>query len=95
MKEPLDILIRNALVYDGGGGGPFKASVGIRDARIVYIGNDKIDSSGIIDSDGLALCPGFIDTHSHSEFSILAAPQCESKIMQGVTTEINGNCGLS
>ena len=43
----------------------------------------------------LQLLPGFIDTHAHSEFTLLADPRAEGKLLQGITTEINGNCGLS
>ncbi len=49
----------------------------------------------VIEAHGLAVAPGFIDTHSHSEFTLLADPRAEGKIFQGITTEINGNCGLS
>ena len=49
----------------------------------------------VIDCTGLAAAPGFIDIHAHSEYSLLAEPAAPSKIMQGVTTEVSGNCGLS
>jgi N-acyl-D-amino-acid deacylase len=49
----------------------------------------------VIEADGLAIAPGFIDTHAHSEFTLLSDPRAEGKICQGITTEINGNCGLS
>jgi len=49
----------------------------------------------VIDASALAVAPGFIDTHAHSEFTLLADPRAEGKICQGITTEINGNCGLS
>ena len=49
----------------------------------------------VIDADGLTVTPGFIDTHAHSEFTLLAGPHAEGKLCQGITTEINGNCGLS
>ncbi|MEE9524794.1 MAG: amidohydrolase family protein, partial [Thermodesulfovibrionales bacterium] len=95
MTKVLDIVIKNAFIYDGSGTSPFSASVGIKDKKIIYIGKEHYESAKIIDVDGLALSPGFIDTHGHSEFSILSALECESKIAQGITTEINGNCGLS
>ncbi|MDP2276760.1 MAG: D-aminoacylase, partial [Nitrospirota bacterium] len=53
------------------------------------------NSKKVIDAKGLAVSPGFIDTHAHSEFTLLADPRAEGKISQGITTEINGNCGLS
>jgi N-acyl-D-amino-acid deacylase len=95
MKEHLDIRIKNAFVYDGSGGHPYRSSIGIKGNKIVHIGNGNHTSITDIDAQGLVLCPGFIDTHAHSEFTILSAPECESKVLQGVTTEINGNCGLS
>ena len=49
----------------------------------------------VIDCTGLAAAPGFIDIHAHSEYSLLVEPAAPSKIMQGVTTEVSGNCGLS
>ena len=49
----------------------------------------------VIDAEGLVVAPGFIDTHAHSDFTILADPRAEGKVSQGVTTEINGNCGMS
>jgi N-acyl-D-amino-acid deacylase len=53
------------------------------------------DCDRVIEADGLAVAPGFIDTHAHSEFTLLSDPCAEGKIYQGITTEINGNCGLS
>lgn len=88
--------IKNALVFDGSGGEPFSADVMVRDSRIAAVGNN-IAACGetVIDASGLCLAPGFIDTHAHSEFTLLADPRAAGKIAQGVTTEINGNCGLS
>jgi N-acyl-D-amino-acid deacylase len=95
MGRDLDIIIKNALIYDGSGKEPFSASVGLGDGTIAYIGVDPPMSGLLIDADGMVLCPGFIDTHGHSEYTVIAAPGGESKILQGITTEINGNCGLS
>jgi len=90
-----NIAIVNALVYDGSGGEPFAADVLIRDGRITAVGNNIASGETVIDASGLCLAPGFIDTHAHSEFTLLADPRAAGKIAQGVTTEINGNCGLS
>lgn len=95
MGDTLDLLLRNCFVYDGSGGSPFRGNIGIKDDRIVLLGTESAESTVAIDVEGLCSCPGFIDTHGHSEFNIVAAPECESKVLQGVTTEINGNCGLS
>ena len=56
---------------------------------------DRNEAVMVIDAEGLVVAPGFIDTHAHSDFTILADPRAEGKVSQGVTTEINGNCGMS
>ncbi len=91
-----DFIIRNALVIDGTGRKPSGHDVAVKNGKITAVG-EKLPSTGIrtIDADGLILSPGFIDTHGHSDVSVIAAPESTGKISQGVTTEISGNCGLS
>lgn len=91
----MDILIKNAVIFDGKGNPPFKANLAIKKEKIVYIGKQTFSAKKIIDIKELFLAPGFIDTHAHSEFTLLADPRAEGKITQGITTEINGNCGIS
>ncbi|MEK7197683.1 MAG: D-aminoacylase [Nitrospirota bacterium] len=95
----IDLLIKNGTVFDGTGGEPFQADIGINKDKIAFvISNSKFkiqNPKKVIDARGLAVAPGFIDTHAHSDFTLLADPRAEGKILQGVTTEINGNCGLS
>lgn len=91
----LDYLIRNSAIIDGTGNGPFEANLGIEADTIVFLGNESPHAKHEINAKGLIACPGFIDTHAHSEFTILADGRAEGKLSQGVTTEINGNCGLS
>jgi N-acyl-D-amino-acid deacylase len=99
----IDILIRGGTVYDGTGKEPFLADIGISGDRIALIeehtakGTCHLDGkpAKIIDAKDMAVCPGFIDTHAHSDFTLIADPRAEGKISQGITTEINGNCGLS
>ncbi len=88
-------LIENGTVVDGSGSRPREMNIGIHDDRIVYAGDGRIDAERTIDARGLIVAPGFIDTHAHSEFTVLADGRAEGKLSQGVTTEINGNCGLS
>ncbi len=88
-------LIENGTVVDGSGAGPREMNIGIHDDRIVYAGSERIDAERTINARGLIVAPGFIDTHAHSEFTLLADGRAEGKLSQGVTTEINGNCGLS
>ncbi|MBF0560066.1 MAG: D-aminoacylase [Nitrospirae bacterium] len=88
-------LIENGTVIDGSGTGPREMNVGIHNDRIVYAGSERLEAERTIDARGLIVAPGFIDTHAHSEFTMLADGRAEGKLSQGVTTEINGNCGLS
>ena len=91
-----DVVIRNAYIVDGTGNPWFEADIGIKSGKISEIGNlDFEDADRIINAKELMVCPGFIDMHSHSEYSLLANSKAESKIKQGVTTEVNGNCGDS
>ncbi len=73
--------------------------MGICHDRITLVGSAKKrkeDAAFVIEADGLYISPGFIDTHAHSDFTLLAGPlAAEGKMFQGVTSEINGNCGLS
>lgn len=96
MNKTFDIVIRGGLLYDGGLSEPFISDIGIADGRIRLIGRCAENNAGeIVDARGLAVCPGFIDTHSHSDFTVVADPRAEGKICQGITTEVNGNCGMS
>jgi N-acyl-D-amino-acid deacylase len=96
VKSTADILIRGGLVYDGGLSEPRIRDVAVEGDRITYAGPPgQAEASLVIDAAGLAVCPGFIDTHAHSDFTIVADNRAEGKIMQGVTTEVNGNCGMS
>ena len=92
----LDILIVNGLVVDGTGKPAFKADVGIAEGRIAVLA-DSVEQEAVrtIRAQGLHLAPGFIDPHTHSELTLLADPRAGSKIRQGVTTEVIGNCGFS
>ena len=93
----MKIVIKNALIYDGSGGKPFAGTVVCVDGIIELCTAESlvVPSDYVLDADGLALAPGFIDAHSHSDMSILAAPEALGKVSQGITTEIIGNCGLS
>ena len=88
----------NVWVADGTGKAPFRATVLTDGAFIAAVEREKIagiSAADTIDGRGMILAPGFIDAHGHSDLSLLAAPEAESKVTQGVTTEIAGNCGLS
>ena len=91
----LDYLIINGNVLDGSGSAAEELNVGIHGDRIAYVGADTPAARHIIDAANRIVSSGFIDTHAHSEFTIFADGRAQGKLAQGVTTEINGNCGLS
>lgn len=96
----LDLLIKNGRIVDGTGNPWFRGDVGISGGRIVMVRpsmprGTAVSAARVIDADGLCVSPGFIDIHTHSEMGILAKPDSREKILQGVTTEILGNCGMS
>lgn len=96
MPLEFDIIIKNGILVDGTGNPKKIADIGIKSDKIVHIGSISSQSSrDFIDATGRIVSPGFIDIHSHSDFFWLVSPQSESKIYDGVTTEICGNCGLS
>ena len=88
----LDVAIRNGLVVDGTGRPAFAADVGIEGGRIVTLGETSAAATEI-DAAGLTVVPGFVDVHSHSDYTLLLDPRAVSALHQGVTTEVVGNCG--
>lgn len=91
-----DTLIRGALILDGSGAEPFTGDVLLRGGRIAEIdGRSRPAGARLIEADGLALAPGFIDMHAHSDLAVLTDGDHLTKTMQGVTTEVIGQDGLS
>lgn len=91
-----DVILRNGIVVDGTKKPRYSADVGILRGRIEAIGLlEDANSECTIDATDHVIAPGFIDMHSHSDRSLLDDPGAESKIHQGVTTEVVGNCGFS
>lgn len=95
MAPEFDLLIKGGLVYNGTGSPPEPAEIGIKGDKINFIGKSGAEAATVINAKGLAVSPGFIDTHSHSDFTIVADGRAHGKILQGITTEIEGNCGMS
>lgn len=96
MSDRIDLLIRNALVVDGTGAARMRADIGVRDDRIVGVGNlGTARAHRTIDATALVAAPGFIDAHTHDDRLLLSDPTMTPKASQGVTTVITGNCGIS
>ncbi len=92
----LDLVIEGAEVVDGTGAAGGRADVGVRDETIAALGDLSRSAAGSrLSASGRVLAPGFIDMHSHSDWRLWANRRAESKIRQGVTTEVVGNCGFS
>jgi len=92
----LDLIIKKGQVLDGSGQPAVNADIGVQGDRIVDIGDlSSAESKETFDASGKYVCPGFIDTHTHSDAYLLIEPSASSKVFQGVTTEIVGNCGAS
>jgi N-acyl-D-amino-acid deacylase len=91
-----DIVISNGKIIDGSGRLPYRGSIGIKGDMILKIeATTSLSGKRIIDAEGMVVSPGFVDIHGHSDYFLLVNPQAESKVRQGVTTEIGGNCGYS
>ena len=91
-----DLIIKDGIILDGTGGPAWKADLGIRGELIAAVGEiDPEQGKRLIQASGLHVCPGFIDIHTHSDGMILVYPTADSRVHQGVTTELTGNCGGS
>ncbi|MBQ1242718.1 MAG: amidohydrolase family protein, partial [Oscillospiraceae bacterium] len=91
-----DLIIRGGTVVDGTNRPPFPADLFIKDGRIAAIGKDDgAEAARVIDAAGKIVSPGFVDIHTHSDICPLVPYLPESKIYQGVTSELGGNCGIS
>jgi N-acyl-D-amino-acid deacylase len=93
---PFDLVIRGGTVLDGTGAPPFAADVGVVGDTIAALGEIGPEQGRrVIDAAGLHVAPGFIDIHTHSDPDVLVYPTADSRVRQGVTTELAGNCGGS
>lgn len=94
-------LIKNGFIADGSGNPGYKADVLLNDGIIEKIApaidaaTAEAEGAQVIDAEGLVVAPGFIDTHSHSDLRVLVEPEVAPKVMQGITTEILGQDGIS
>jgi N-acyl-D-amino-acid deacylase len=87
------LAIRGGTVVDGTGAPGRRADLLVEDGRIAELGSFEAEAE-TIDAGGLLVAPGFVDLHSHSDYTLLVDPRAVSAIHQGVTTEVVGNCGF-
>jgi len=97
MIRQFDLLIKDGRIIDGTGNPYYLADIGISDGQLIAIdrGFNPDGAKKVINAAGLTVSPGFIDTHSHDDAYLIFNPRCDEKILQGVTTEVTGNCGSS
>ena len=93
--ERQDIVFRNVEVFDGTGKESFCTDVFLKDGKIAQVGFTEARAAEEIDGSGLSLAPGFIDVHTHSDTQLFPDPSRMCKLMQGITSEIGGQCGWS
>jgi N-acyl-D-amino-acid deacylase len=91
-----DLIFRGATVVNGTGAAGFRADVSVVDGHIDQVGElGSASAATVIDARDLVLSPGFIDLHTHSDFTLTRFPRAISMTAQGVTTQLTGNCGFS
>ena len=91
-----DLLFRNILLFDGSGAAPVRGDLAVAGDRITAVGPDlAADGREVVDGDGMALAPGFIDVHTHDDAAVMQPDGMVAKLTQGATTVVTGNCGIS
>jgi N-acyl-D-amino-acid deacylase len=96
VRGVFDTVLAGGLIVDGTGARAYHADVGLENGQIAALGDlSAASATRRLDITDRAVCPGFIDMHAHSDLTLLVQPTGDSKLQQGVTTEVNGNCGFS
>jgi N-acyl-D-amino-acid deacylase len=96
MDMSYDLVIKGGRIVDGTAGPWFRGNIAISGERIAKVGRvNPSEADEVIDAGDFVVSPGFIDIHSHSDFSLVVNPEADSFSRQGITTVINGNCGFS
>ncbi len=91
-----DILIRHGMIMDGTGRPGYPGDIAVRGGKITAVGDlHACQARQVLEADGLVIAPGFVDAHAHSDTSFVQDSSGASKLYQGITTEISGNCGSS
>ncbi|MBM4226394.1 MAG: amidohydrolase family protein [Gammaproteobacteria bacterium] len=90
-----DVIIKNAMIVDGSGSAAYPGDIGIKGSRIVTVGRVRAPAGRVIDAEGHAVTPGFVDGHTHMDAQVFWDPLGSSSCYHGVTTAIMGNCGFT
>ena len=94
--QKTDLILRNARLIDGTGASSQYGDLAILDDRLLAVGElGDLQAGRELDVAGKAVCPGFVDTHTHDDRVLLSDPKMNCKVSQGVTTVVTGNCGIS
>jgi N-acyl-D-aspartate/D-glutamate deacylase len=88
-----DILVKNGLLVDGSGAPAYRGSVAVKGDRIAAVGEVAGSAETVVDAEGLAVSPGWIDVHNHGDLTIIYYPRADGFIRQGITTFVGGQCG--
>src|SRR3990167_3496735 len=92
-QERFDLIIRGGRVVDGTGAPAFDGDVAVSGGKIAAVGQVDGEAARVIEAEGMAVTPGFIDVHSHDDIALINMPGMDFKAAQGVTTVVCGNCG--
>ncbi|MDD2537982.1 MAG: D-aminoacylase [Bacteroidales bacterium] len=95
VSQPFETIIANGLIYTGDGKPPFRGDVGIKNGKIAALGRLGDYADRMVDAAGMAVSPGFVDIHTHTDTNLFQCPEGDSRIFQGITTDAGGNCGGS
>ena len=94
VKDDFDTIIKNGVIYAGDGKPPVIGDIAVKDGKVAAIGkNLGKNARNILNANGLTISPGFIDIHVHTDTNLFDAPKGDSRIFQGITSEVGGNCG--